>query len=295
MVVNLSGNPLFEVFGFPPDNMTEQARRHRENKLCPFNNKVPDCTKDKAENPLGVCSITDGDSHTITCPVRFRQDWRIATEAAKFFGFPPGTWTILQEVRLNDNNSRSAGNIDLVIISRDEHGHITDFGSVEVQAVYISGNVRQPFEHYMQDPEGRQRMNWTATQVRADYLSSSRKRLMPQLIYKGGILKAWGKKQAVAIHRTFFDTLPKPPTVSEKRAEMAWFVYDLVKDSATSRYNLSLVETVYTEFEPALLRITSPKPGPVDQFVEVLQNRLDRQRSKPPDAPSVGDIVTRED
>jgi hypothetical protein len=40
-------NPLFEVFGFPFDNMTEPAKRHREHRLCPFNNKVPICTKDK--------------------------------------------------------------------------------------------------------------------------------------------------------------------------------------------------------------------------------------------------------
>ena len=35
---------------------------------------------------------------------------------------------------------------------------------------------------------------------RPDYLSSSRKRLAPQLIFKGGILKTWGRKQAVAVH-----------------------------------------------------------------------------------------------
>ncbi len=84
-------NPLFEVFGFPPDNMTETAKRHREHKLCPYNNKVPNCTKDKANDPLGVCSVTNGGSPAITCPVRFRQDWRIATDAAGFFGFSPGS------------------------------------------------------------------------------------------------------------------------------------------------------------------------------------------------------------
>lgn len=242
----MSSNPLFEIFGFPADNMTEQAKRHRSNKLCPFNNKVPNCTKDKAENPLGVCSITDGGSPTITCPVRFREDWRIATDAASFFGFSPGTWTSLQEVRLNDANGRSAGNIDLVIVSYDQRGRIVDFGSLEIQAVYISGNVRQPFEHYMEDPEARQYMEWTSTQVRADYLSSSRKRLLPQLTFKGGILRVWRKKQAVALHRTFWETLPKPPTVSKEKGEMAWFVYDFNEVPSENRYELVLVDMVYT-------------------------------------------------
>lgn len=288
-------NPLFEVFGFPPDNMSEQAERHRSNRLCPFNNKVPNCTKDKAEDPLGVCSITDGGTPTITCPVRFRQDWRIATDTAEFFGFSPGTWTTLQEVRLNDAHGRSAGNVDLVIVSYDDQGQITDFGSVEVQAVYISGNVRQPFRHYMEDPRTRQQMDWTATQVRADYLSSSRKRLMPQLVYKGSILRSWGKKQAVALHRAFWNTLPKPPEVTREQAEIAWFVYDLERSKTEDRYELVLAESICTEFEPALLKITSPDPGPVEDFTRVLQKRLDRELRTPPDTHILGDIVTRED
>ncbi len=29
-------NPLAEVFGFPPDNFSANATRHRANKFCPF-------------------------------------------------------------------------------------------------------------------------------------------------------------------------------------------------------------------------------------------------------------------
>ncbi len=74
--------PLAEVFGFPPDNLSEQAERYRKSKLCPYNNKVPNCTKDKASNPLGVCSIFQKEQAIITCPIRFRQDWLIAEKAA---------------------------------------------------------------------------------------------------------------------------------------------------------------------------------------------------------------------
>ncbi len=90
----------------------------------------------------------DGDQMAITCPIRFRQDWRIATDAAGFF-FPPGTlWTSLTEIRLNDRNNTSAGNIDVVLVAYDEQGNVTDFGALEVQAVYISGNIRKPFAFY---------------------------------------------------------------------------------------------------------------------------------------------------
>lgn len=50
-------SPLSEVFGFPIDYDGVKAKRYRKQRLCPFNNKVPNCTKDKANDPLGVCSI----------------------------------------------------------------------------------------------------------------------------------------------------------------------------------------------------------------------------------------------
>ena len=49
--------PLAEVFGYLTGDQSAQAVRYRSDRLCPFNNKVPNCTKDKAKNPLGVCSV----------------------------------------------------------------------------------------------------------------------------------------------------------------------------------------------------------------------------------------------
>jgi hypothetical protein len=188
-------HPLAEVFGFPCDNHSELASRHRADRLCPFNNKVPNCTKDKANDPLGTCSVFHDGNAVITCPIRFRQEWLIATDAARFFFPKSATWTSLTEVRLRDKNDGSAGNIDVVLVAYDGRGRITDFGALEVQAVYISGNVRRPFERYMQSPKTNADMNWR-TEVNyphPDFLSSSRKRLAPQLLYKGGIVHAWGK------------------------------------------------------------------------------------------------------
>ena len=106
--------PLAEVFGFPVDNNSSEAKRCRGNALCPFGNKVPNCTKDKANAPLGVCSILDGTALVITCPIRFRERWIIAEDASGFF-FPQGEkWTTLTEVRLKDKHGGSAGNIDVV-------------------------------------------------------------------------------------------------------------------------------------------------------------------------------------
>ncbi len=283
--------PLAEVFGFPIDNQSDEARRYREGLLCPFGNKVPNCTKDKANDPLGVCSIHAGSEVVITCPIRFREGWIIAQDAAGFF-FPSGTrWTTLTEVRLKDKDGGSAGNIDVVICSYDASGKVTDFGALEIQAVYISGNVRRPFEHYMEDAAARSSMDWSEhpNYPRPDYLSSSRKRLAPQLIFKGGILNAWGKKTAVAINRGFFNTLPTLQPVDANQADIAWLVYDLVKDATSNSYKLSRGHVVYTKFQESLAKITQSEPGEVGKFIEVLQAKVDEklENGNPPDTETI--------
>lgn len=286
--------PLGEVFGHPVKSQTPDAIRYRSKKLCPFNNGVPNCTKTSVTNPLGVCSLADGNDLVITCPVRFRQGWVIADDAAEFF-FPKGTsWTTLTEIRLKDADGESAGNIDVVLCSYDDKGAILDFGALEVQAVYISGNVRLPFEHYLKDSKGNAGMDWSKKPLypRADYLSSSRKRLAPQLIFKGEILKAWGKKTAVALNTGFFQTLPDLDEVDPKSAEIAWFVYDIEKTEPM--YTLKKKKVVYTKFNESLQKITRSRPGKIEDFLAGLQEKVNEKlindSGTPPETEKLSDL-----
>lgn len=81
----MAEQPLAEIFGFPIDNFSEEAETSRREKRCPYNNRVRKCTKDKADDPLGVCSIHHGSAIAITCPVRFRENWMIVRDATQFF------------------------------------------------------------------------------------------------------------------------------------------------------------------------------------------------------------------
>jgi len=282
------GQPLAEVFGHLTTDHSEKAERYRSHRLCPFNNKVPNCTKDKAKAPLGVCSIYHESHPVITCPIRFREDWFITDDAASFFFQKDTNWSSLTEVRLSDLQGKSAGNIDLVLVAYDDKGKIYDFGALEIQAVYISGNVREPFEFFMKNPKSRASMDWSKepNYPRPDYLSSSRKRLAPQLLFKGGILHNWQKKIAVALNKSFFATLPKLKKVPKAKADIAWFIYDLElikeKGHEAGRYSLKKVDEVFTEFEPALLSITTASPGKVADFIKLLQEKLDEQIETPP-------------
>ena len=288
----MANQPMAEIFGFPIQNEGKRATHFRNNRLCPFGNISPNCTKDKVDAPLGVCSIMHNNDKVITCPVRFREDWVIIENAAKF-AFPENTcWTSLSEIKLVDINGQSAGNIDYVVVSYDPiTKRITDFASVEVQGVYISGNLRNAFETYMEHPTSD--FQWNGKNFpHPDYLSSSRKRLVPQMLYKGGIFKSWGKKQCVVIQESFYKTLPELPEVPKERADIAWFLYDLILDPTDNQYHLTLVRTVYTEFSKALNIVITPRAGDIKDFYNLLQNKFDNKQTISPDKPkTILDII----
>ncbi len=270
--------PLAEVFGFPITNETLRAKRYRDNKLCPFNNIVSNCTKNSIEFPLGVCSLQHKGKPVIICPIRFREDWTIVTDAAGFIFDNNAKWTHVGEIRLNDKHGKSAGNIDYVLVSYDEKGRVIDFGSVEVQAVYISGNLTGPFTAYLENASPQ--FVWTQAykSPKPDYLSSSRKRLIPQIIAKGSILKQWNKKQVVALQTSFYNTLPTLPEFDKSESDFAFFLYDLLPEKTTKTLSLKLQKIVYTKFASALEQIAKFEAGSISHFTELLQKKLDAKQ-----------------
>lgn len=274
--------PLAEVFGFASDCHSDDANRHRRSKLCPFGNSIPNCNKDKANDPLGVCSVNTANGVAITCPIRFREAGLIVEDAADFFFSGDATWTSLPEIRLKEAGGRSAGNIDLVLVQYDDAGSVVDFGAIEIQAVYNSGNVRDPFRAYMQHNHSEGVFTWPGTRPRPDFLSSSRKRLVPQLLFKGSILRKWGKRVAIAIDDQFFATLPRIREVPEEDAEVLWSVYTLSREHAGTPFRLTRSKSVFTKYDDVFDLVTKPEAGSIGDFVGTLQTKLDNKLSGEP-------------
>jgi hypothetical protein len=72
--------------------------------------------------------------------------------------------------------------------------------------------------------------------------------------------------------------------VAASEADLAWLIYDLAYDSERNAFKLAKGETVYTKFEPTMLKITTSEPGPIEIFIEHLQAKLDEKLDpNPPD------------
>lgn len=271
--------PLCEVFGFPIDNFSYQAVHHRQNKLCPFNNKVPQCTKDKTNSPLGVCSMKENGRPIIICPVRFRQEWRVVSDSEKFLLPNAINRAFVSEARLQDKDGQAVGNIDLVIIET-KNNQIINFGGLEIQAVYISGNIRNTFNDYMADPEGKCYAGWSGQNYpRPDWLSSF-KRLEHQLTVKGTVFSSWKKRLAVAVESQFYDNFRVFQGISEldeETSDIGWFLYNLTLDPVENRYNLILERTIYVSFNEVLKRLSTQKSCEIENFISILTRKYNEK------------------
>ena len=87
---------------------------------------------------------------------------------------------------------------------------------------------------------------------------------------------------AIALNKSFYDTLPKLKAIEKADADIAWLIYDLqlVEDNGQKRYKLIKIDEVFTGFEPALLSITTPIPGKIDDFYKNTSGEIGRLSRK---------------
>jgi len=138
---------------------------------------------------------------------------------------------------------------------------------LEVQGVYISGNVRNPFEYYMENPSDRWEINWCENPnfPEPDYTSSVNRGIAPKLIFEGANVCRRRKKIAFALDQGLFERLPALTEVSKDTADIAWLVYGLSFNQSTNRRTLERKKIAYTAFDTSLLEIA--RSGATSDFV----------------------------
>ncbi|MEJ2680284.1 MAG: NotI family restriction endonuclease [Gammaproteobacteria bacterium] len=272
---------ISEIFGYDVDNLTEEAQNNRSRKHCPFRHSP--CTKSSKSDPIGVCSLSDGETAASLCPVRFLEGNRIFHDAAKLAFGTGAHFAVFPEVRIlkiqdqkDPEKLRKIGKVDFVL-GEIKNDSIVDFAAVEVQAVYFSGGeIRSPMHHFLQH----QHLDRTNSDRRPDFRSSAQKRLVPQLQLKVPVFRRWGKKFFVIVDTQFFDALPAFAQTTPSNSEITWLTYPIVK--CHSQYSMQAPIVVYSEWDEVQNALREGAPPEPSEIVEVLQNKLNGPRAKRP-------------
>lgn len=167
------------------------------------------------------------------------------------------------------------GRIDMVLVSsKTIDAEKKDWAALEVQAVYFSGSsMRAEFNAYADKT-----CNWVifpAGHRRPDYRSSGPKRLMPQLQIKVPTLRRWGRKMAVVVDQSFFDSIGEMDNVPHiSNADIAWFTvgFEEVKDS--TQMQLVTREVRYTTLERAVEGLTGGKAVALPIFEARISSKI---------------------
>jgi hypothetical protein len=194
---------IIEFFGYSPDDTSHEAVQARTNRLCPFSGST--CSKTLSDGEIsGACTLKPATSGpVICCPIRLYADnYRILGDVAQtafraaipllpaskiaqrqgecvaVFGKGWG-----KELRL-PNRGRSGGYfVDWVLARINAAGDLVDFVAVEVQSIDTTGNYRGEREAYLAGTpfpgSSSAGFNW----------ENVNKRILPQIIYKGHVLR----------------------------------------------------------------------------------------------------------
>ncbi len=194
---------IIEFFGYSPDDTSNAATQARAGRLCPFSGGT--CSKTLSDGEIsGACTLKPATSGpVICCPIRLYADnYRILSdivltafgaaiplipasriaqrqgECVAVFGKGWG-----KELRL-PNRGRSGGYfVDWVLARINAAGDLVDFVAVEVQSIDTTGNYRGEREAYLTGQpfpgSSSAGFNW----------ENVNKRILPQIIYKGHVLR----------------------------------------------------------------------------------------------------------
>lgn len=247
------GKDIVELFGFAPDDVSEDSKNLFKSRHCPFLGST--CTKTNHDQSeiYGTCSVSSGRNEVIICPKRLyanayepfqhvtksiwgdiplivggstqelRQKALRHPECVVSFGQNSGS-----EVTINSNGKLS---IDWVLQRyKTTSGSLVpiDFAAIEVQSIDITGNYRENFSAYKKVREG-QLVNFIPPAGHGLNWANVHKRLIPQIIRKGNVFQHM--ERCVA----FVFVLPE--IVYEKFDEI---LGDIEEEKTHSRENLTV-------------------------------------------------------
>ena len=276
------------VVSLTPDELRRSASAGYRESECPFRAGGKPCSKRG-----GVCSLALFEQDeagavrivgmpVTTCPNRFLEgnkafawvgetllgtrDPRVVSEVS----------FLMTDEHASANLEDEVGRIDKVLVSIRECGIV--WCALEMQAVYFSGGKMEDDFALMRDWRG-PGVPFPAKHRRPDYRSSGPKRLMPQLQIKVPTLRRWGRKMAVVVDKSFWESLAEVRRVEHlSNSDIAWFIMDY-EGPENGRYRIACSEVVFTTLENAVEGLTGGTPVTLEQFERAIHEKLARSEA----------------
>jgi len=282
---------IVEFFGFSPGDRSAVAVSARAQRECPFLQRR--CVKTLNDGEIsGACTLKPKTAGpVICCPIRlYANNYEILRDIARVAFGPviplvPSNATTLgtgeciavfgkgwgKELRL-PNRGRAGGYfVDWVLAHVTATGELIDFVAVEVQSIDTTGNYRGEREAYLQERAfagaSTAGLNW----------ENVNKRILPQIIYKGHVLR-----QEPLCQKGLFFVCPTPVyhKISERLGgglrpyplqpgalTIMW--YDIGVDAPTGELRgLNCVGNFTTTIDQVALAFTAPNNLPPARVYE---------------------------
>jgi hypothetical protein len=204
---------ITELFGYSPRDQSPEAQKARKSLECPFLKRT--CTKTLSDGTIsGVCTIKPMTSGpVICCPIRlYANEYRVLKDVAvQAFGGGidlviggdvgayrasfPGKAAIAvfgkrwgKELRLPSRAKKAGGKVgayfvDWVLAHVDAAGRLLGFVAIEVQSIDTTGNYRGERQAYLE------KGSFSGKSTANPNWENVNKRILPQIIYKGHVLR----------------------------------------------------------------------------------------------------------
>lgn len=241
---------ITELFGYSPRDKSAAAVAARRDQQCPFLGQT--CLKTLNDKTIsGVCSIKlKSTGPVICCPIRlYAGDYQILKDvASQAFGNGidlvigggfaeyrdrnPGKTCIIvfgkrwgKELRLPNRAKKKGGKktgayfVDWILAHVDASGKLLSFVAAEVQSIDTTGNYRAERKAYIKGKD------FTGTSTAGLNWENVHKRILPQIIYKGHVLR-----REPLCQKGLFFICPKP--VYEKITERLGGTLDEIHQQA---------------------------------------------------------------
>lgn len=279
--------PAAEIFGYPPEADTAEARRARDDLACPF--KGGACTKLLSAAGTGVCSLrykaAGFESSVIWATCANRLSGPPFREAMlRHFGDDAEKAELVTEVRLKDPDLSFDG-VGL-LVDEDES---VNFIGIEAQTIDTrGGRIRPIFEAYVEGAPAKWKDRYPKRPAFGVNTTNVWKRLLPQVMNKGRMFSDWESKLFVILQDSLFQfirrrmPLKQLPRQERHHADIVWLPWDYTGevDEATGMRITEIGEPVFAtlaQVEEAFITIhAAQRPA----FVATVLGKLKKDNRK---------------